>query len=133
VSFSPPPRCCWSEASWPGCAWAAAVKAGSCRAAAYAPVIFVPARENSTDKKMDVPSVPPMDRKNVDAADATPMSLAGTALCMASTRLCMFMPRPTPNSIMYRSVRTSGVSAPIRVMRPMPMTISTEPMTGKNL
>ena len=45
-----------------------------------------------------MPSVPPIDRKKLEEADATPMSLAGTEFCMASTRLCMFMPRPRPNS-----------------------------------
>ena len=52
------------------------------------------------DRKIAVPSVPPTERKNVEAAEATPMSLAGTAFCMASTRLCMFMPSPMPKIAM---------------------------------
>ena len=38
-----------------------------------------------------------------------------------------------PKTAMKMSVRHSGVSAPTVISRPMPMTMSTEPTTGKIL
>ncbi len=73
-------------------------------ALAYCWLILLPACENRMDRKIAVPSVPPTERKNVEEAEATPMSLAGTAFCMASTRLCMFRPSPMPKTAMKMSV-----------------------------
>ena len=58
--------------------------------------ILSPTVLNSTDRKIAVPAVPPICRKNVDEAVATPMSRGGTAFCTASTSVCMQPPRPRP-------------------------------------
>jgi hypothetical protein len=51
---------------------------------------------NSTERKIAVPSVPPICRKNVAELVATPMSCGGTAFWMASTSVCMLKPSPRP-------------------------------------
>ena len=44
--------------------------------------------------------MPPIWRKKVAEAVATPMSEAGTAFCTARTRVCMQFPSPRPNTTM---------------------------------
>ena len=65
-------------------------------AAVVLPCVFVAAMVFSRA----VPREPPTWRKNVTADVATPMSRGSAALCMASTMLCMFMPRPMPKIAM---------------------------------
>ena len=55
---------------------------------------------NRIDRKIAVPSEPPTWRKKVTAEVATPMSRGSTAFCIARMMLCMFMPRPAPNTTM---------------------------------
>ena len=79
---------------------AAAWNAGVPTAAANAVRMLSPTVENRIDRKTATPSVPPICRKNVADAVATPMSLAGTAFCTASTRVCMHRPTPSPKIAM---------------------------------
>ena len=109
------------SASWNCGVWAARANAS---------VILPPTVENSTDRKTAVPSVPPICRKNVADDVATPMSCGGTAFCTASTSGCMTMPRPRPNTGMYRPITHSAVSAPMRVNSTAPTTISAAPTIG---
>jgi hypothetical protein len=85
----------------------------------------------STDRKIAVPSVPPIDRKNVTELVATPISRGETAFCTAVIIGCMLRPRPRPIRTMIPITRHSGVSAPISANRPSASTISELPMIGK--
>ena len=47
-------------------------------------------------RKTAVPNVPPIDRKKVADAVATPIWVGGTEFWVASTSVCMQQPRPAP-------------------------------------
>ncbi len=89
--------------------------------------------ENSSDRNTAVPTVPPICRKNVADAVATPMSRGGIAFCTASTRGCMMPPSPQPVSTMISATCQYGVSMPIRESNPIPMIIRDTPSTGQTL
>ena len=78
-----------------------------------------------------MPSVPPIERKNVTELVATPISRGETAFCTAVIIGCMLPPRPRPISTMISMVCQSGVSAPIRANRPSAAAIRVLPMIGK--
>ena len=73
---------------------AAAWKSGVPAAAFSAEAMLSPTVLNRMDRKTATPSVPPICRKNVEDAVATPMSRGQTEFCMASISGCMVLPRP---------------------------------------
>ena len=52
-----------------------------------------------------VPMAPPMERKNVTDAVATPMFRRSTLFCTAVTTTCIVKPRPAPNAYMINATR----------------------------
>ncbi len=128
-----PCRAACSVAAWSGCAasaaWNEAVPCTERNASAILPGRLV----SSTDRKMAVPSVPPICRKNVTDEVATPISFGDTAFWMARMIGCMLPPRPRPTIGMISAVCHSGVSAPISEKRNSPTTMSPVPMIGKIL
>ncbi len=80
--------------------WIAAWNAWVGTTLVNASLIFSPTLLNSMDRKTAVPRVPPMERKNVAEAVATPMSRGGTAFCVARVSVCMHRPSPMPNTAM---------------------------------
>jgi hypothetical protein len=77
------------------------------------------------------PTVPPIDRKNVTAEVATPISRGDTAFWTASTMGCMLPDRPSPKRAITIIVSHSGVSAPTCVKSSSATTIRAVPATGK--
>ena len=71
-------------------AWKSGVPAADFSAAA----ILSPTVLNRIDRKTATPSVPPICRKNVDEAVATPMSRGATEFCTASISGCIVLPSP---------------------------------------
>jgi hypothetical protein len=65
-----------------------------------ASAILVPTTENRIDRNTATPSVPPICRKKVAEAVATPMSRAGTAFCTAMMSVCRQNPNPKPKRAM---------------------------------
>ncbi len=98
-----------------------------------ASLIRSPTVLNRMDRNTATPSVPPICRKNVVDAVATPMSRNGTAFCAATVRVCMQLPRPRPNTTMHSMVCHSGVSTVTLWNSSRPHTISAVPMIGKIL
>ena len=50
--------------------------------------------------KSAVPTAPPIERKKVTAAVATPMCVRSTLFCTAVTTTCMVRPSPAPKTNM---------------------------------
>ncbi len=73
-----------------------AVSATDVKASAIFPGTWVNSRVVNTA----VPAVPPICRKNVEEALATPMSCGGTVFCIARTSVCMQQPSPRPRTSM---------------------------------
>jgi hypothetical protein len=46
----------------------------------------------------------PMDRKNVTAPAATPMSFISTEFCTAVVTVCMLKPSPAPQMKVYSAI-----------------------------
>ena len=88
---------------------------------------------NRIDRKIATPRVPPIWRKKVADEVPTPMSRGETAFWMASTSGCRLLPSPRPKISMTTPVCHSGVSAPTRLNRINPISISEVPMIGKIL
>ena len=80
-----------------------------------------------------MPTVPPIDRKNVADEVATPMSLAGTSFWMARISVCMHRPSPRPASAMISIVCHIGVSTPICANRNIDTETIASPTTGNRL
>lgn len=99
-----------------------------------AEAISPPTVENRIDRKIATPSVPPIWRKKVADAVATPMSRAGTAFCTATTRVCMHCPSPRPNTTIRTAISQYGVSKCSRKWKSTsPAVIRPSPTTGKTL
>ncbi len=81
---------------------------GSCRPPACRAAV------NRMDRNTAVPSVPPIWRKNVVDAVATPMSRGGIAFCTARVSGCMLPPRPQPTTSMI------SCGLPVRRVDPDP-------------
>ena len=60
--------------------------------------------------KSATPNAPPMLRKNVADAVATPTSSGRASFWTASTSTCMTRPSPTPTTTMYAEATQGGVS-----------------------
>ncbi len=80
--------------------------------------------------KSATPNAPPMLRKNVADAVATPMSSGRASFCTASTSTCMTRPSPTPTTTMYAEATHGGVSTPSSESRNMPTTRIAVPAIG---
>ena len=111
----------------------AARNAGSLNASANRAAMRSPTVPNRIDRNTAVPSVPPICRKNVAELVATPMSVAGTAFCTASTMGCRLPPSPRPNSTMTMDVIHSGVVAVTWANRSSATTSRAVPTTGNTL
>ncbi len=103
LAFRPPPPCTACSTGW----FAGLLITAGSRSADWNSGVGAIARNaaailsgrplKSTDRKIAVPSVPPICRKNVADEVATPMSCGGTAFWIARMSVCMFMPSPSPN------------------------------------
>ena len=80
--------------------------------------------------KSATPNAPPMLRKNVADAVATPTSCGRASFWTASTSTCMTRPSPTPTTTMYAEATHGGVSTPSSESRNMPTTSIAVPAIG---
>ena len=91
-----------------------------------------PTVEKRIERKIATPRVPPIWRKKVAEAVATPISVGGTALWTVSSSGCMHEPSPSPRTNIETLTSGSGVSAVVKESRNRPTTITAEPMIGNS-
>jgi hypothetical protein len=79
---------------------------------------------------MATPKEPPMGRKNVAVAVATPMFCGLASFWTTRTRTCITSPIPTPTTSMYTEASHGAVPGPRRDSRNMPTTSVAVPAIG---
>ena len=77
-----------------------------------------------------VPSDPPIERKSVAPAVATPRSSYGASFWTARIKTCMTMPRPKPSTTMYAAAASVEVCGPICASSAKPSTVIPVPAIG---